>query len=130
MTLDHAIYKLISSDASLQAVITSMSTQVGSRALGELLPQIRYIRISSPASDDTPQRWERWRFFVRAEKYATVETIKDLLYNVFQNGGGTVTDGAESFDIDFTTAVDFGRSPEVVDDAYESYIDFRITWRV
>ena len=128
MTVDHAIYKLLSGASAVTAILTSPTTQISARPI-ETLPQITYFRISSPGEEDIPNRWERWRFFVRGEDFSTVANISDLIYNILENGSGTVTDGADSMIIDQTKCLDHGRSPEARGEWFEAFTDFRITWR-
>lgn len=128
MTIDHAIYELLSSDSGVQAVISDPPSQISSRPI-DALPQITFARISSPGLDDDVSRFERWRFFCRSVSYTQVDSIAKSVYNVLHNGVGTVTAGAESIDIDRAEALELGRSPEWTGEWYERTIDIRILRR-
>lgn len=126
MTIDHAIYKLLSDELSF----TDSPNQIGARDDLPKIPQVAYKNISSPAIDDRPNRWERWRFFIRAESFTDCQDIADTVLTTLENGSGTVTDGAESMYIDQTDFIDYASSPTKTEAGiYETITDIRIIWR-
>lgn len=91
---------------------------------GTTYPQISFKKISSPQKYETPDQWQRWRFYILCEDKFECNTLADLL-TTHLNGIYGLLD-VQYFD--YISKIDEGIIKLRDDEIYEMYIDFRIVY--